>query len=121
MFQLTKGVVVDLATGFQPLDHELLLACVWVNPVGEVHYQHRAILPRLSGSGKLPIFKALSLLIGLGESMYPNAKLKIMAWELSLPQTPSLVKPDNVLSLTEVGGISVQFHHPFLFLAHQFD
>lgn len=88
MFQLTKGVVVDLATGFQPLDHELLLACVWVNPVGEVHYQHRAILPRLSGSGKLPIFKALSLLIGLGESMYPNAIIYDYGVGLIAPPLP---------------------------------
>lgn len=67
ILQLTKSVIVDLATGFQPLHHELLLSCVWINPVGEIHYQHGVILPCLYTDGKLPSFKALSLLMGLGD------------------------------------------------------
>ncbi len=70
MFQLTQSIVVDLTTGFQPIEHELLLGCVGIDSVSKIDRQHNS--PVTQAEGKLPIFSGLTEQNWLGGLIAPQ-------------------------------------------------
>jgi hypothetical protein len=76
------------------MKHRFFLAGVGINSVAVVHDKSNAI----KSNTQFQIYKSIPATdftpdwpdkIGVGVSMYPNTKSKIMVWDLLLPQTPS--------------------------------